>query len=98
MEQPQLEYYVQAWLHHLIRKITKLGKVRKVVTRCIPGMQPLSFSKLLEQLKFVSLLQKRLLGNLIETITIVRGFVAADPREFFFHRESRELRGLLLFS
>lgn len=81
-------YAFQSWLNQL--DISKLEKAQEVTTKRVLGIRNLSDPKSLERDK---LRRRKIRGDLIETFTIIQGFVSVDPTEFFSLSESRELRG-----
>ena len=63
---PHLECAVQFWSPHLHRDIDKMEKVQRKATKMIPEFRNHSYQQRLKDLKLISLVQRRLRGQLIE--------------------------------
>ncbi|KAF2351633.1 hypothetical protein FHG87_017614 [Trinorchestia longiramus] len=70
---PHLEYAVQLWSPTLRRDINKMGKIQRKATKLIPELRNLSYKRRLQQLELISLEQRRLRGQLIETYKYLNG-------------------------
>ena len=91
-----LEYYVQVWSPTLRRGnwayIMSLEGCQRRFTKCIAGLEALSYKKRLLRLGLTTLLERRARGDLKETFKITKGFVDYGRTMF---RNSRSGRNLL---
>ena len=62
---PHLEYAVQFWSPHLRTDIDKMERVQRRATKIIPKIRNHSYQQRLKDLKLISLVQRRLRGQLI---------------------------------
>jgi hypothetical protein len=80
---PHLEYAVQLWSPNLRKDINKMEKIQRKATKMIPGLRNLSYEQRLQQLELISLEQRRLRGQLIETYKYLNGFNDASLEGLF---------------
>ncbi|KAF2361543.1 Protein of unknown function DUF4817 [Trinorchestia longiramus] len=71
--QPHLEYAVQLWSPTLRKDINKMEKIRRKATKMIPELCNLSYERRLQRLELISLEQRKLRGQLIETFKYLNG-------------------------
>ena len=76
---PHLEYCVQCWCptprFGNWGLILSIEKVQRKFTRLVNDIGTLSYGARLTSLKLTTLAERRMRGDLIETIKVVRGFV-----------------------
>ena len=72
--QPHLEYAVQLWFLHLCRDIDKMEIVEIKDAKMIPKIWNHSYWQRLKDLELISLVQKRLQGQLIEVFKYLNRF------------------------
>ena len=63
---PHLEYAVKFWSPHLRRDIDKMERAQRKATKIIPEIRNHSYQQRLKDLELISLVQRRLRGQLIE--------------------------------
>ena len=63
---PHLEHAVQFWSPHLRRDIEKIGNIQRRATKIIPEIRNHSYHQRIKDLDLISLVQRRLRGQLIE--------------------------------
>ena len=78
---PHLEYAVQFWSPHLRRG--KMGRVQTRATKMIPEIRNHSYQQRLKDLKLISLVQRRLRGQLIEVFKYLNRFNNVSPISLF---------------
>ncbi|KAF2346802.1 Reverse transcriptase domain [Trinorchestia longiramus] len=71
---PHLKYVVQFWCPTLRRDFHKIEKTQRKVTKRIPELRNLSYERRLQHLDLISIEQRRLRGQLIETYKYLNGF------------------------
>lgn len=76
---------------HLVCDIVQLEKVQELATICVNPIRPISYPERVNYLKGVSL-RRILHDDLIATYNISSGFILVDPNQFFYLRESRNVR------
>ena len=79
---PHLELCVQAWCPWLQQDIDLLENVQRRAVRAVSGLSG-SYNEKLQQLKMLSLEERRHRGDMIETFKIVRGIEDVDLSTFF---------------
>ncbi|KAF2350662.1 hypothetical protein FHG87_018580 [Trinorchestia longiramus] len=70
---PHLEYAVQLWSPTLRKDINKIEKIQRKATKMIPELRHLSYERRLQRLELISLEQRRLRGQLIESFKYLNG-------------------------
>ena len=80
---PCLEYAVQFWSPHLHKDINKMERVQRRATKIIPEIRNHSYQQRLKDLKLISLIQRRLRGQLIEVFKYLNRFNNVSPIGFF---------------
>jgi hypothetical protein len=92
---PHLEYCVQAWSPYYRKDIISLENVQRRATKMVSGFRNLSYEQRLQRLKIMTLEERRVHGDLIETYKIVTKKENIDPNQFFHHPTSapHTLRG-----
>ena len=75
---PKLEYCVQAWNPYLKKDISKLEKVQARATKMISECKNLDYNSRLLKTGLISLEDRRIRGDLIETFKIIKGFNAVN--------------------
>ena len=80
---PHLEHAVQFWSPHLRQDIDKIEKIQRRATKMIPEIRNHSFHLQIQDLDLVSLVQRRLRGQLIEVFKYLYRFTAAIARGLF---------------
>ena len=76
---PHLEYAVQFWSPHLCRDIDKMERVQRKATKMIQEIRNHSYQQRLKDLKLISLVQRRLRGQLIEAFKYLNRFNNVCP-------------------
>ena len=82
---PHLEPNVQFWSPHLRRDIDKIEKVQRRVTKMIPEIRNQSYHQRTPDLDLVSLVERRLRGQLIEVFKYLNGFTTAGGWGLFYY-------------
>ena len=77
-----LEYCVQAWSPWLQQDIDLIEKVQQRAVKAVSGLFG-SYSEKLAELKLLSLADRRLRGDMIQTFKIVNKIDDVDPSDFF---------------
>ena len=80
---PHLEYAVQFWSPDLRRDIDKLERVQRKATKMIPEIRNPSHQQRLKELELISLVQRRLRGQLIEVFKYLNRFNNISPIDLF---------------
>ena len=81
---PHLEYAVQLfWSPHLRRDVDKIEKVQRRATKMIPEIRNLSYNQRIKDRDLISLVQRRLRGQLIEVFKYLNGFTTAKCKRAF---------------
>ena len=69
------------------------GKDPKKATKLVPRIRHLTYHKRLDRLNLLSLEQRRLRGDMIETFKILHGLDKIDADRFFKFSSTTETRG-----
>ena len=80
---PHLEHVVQFWPPNLRRDIVKIEKIQRRATKMIPEIRNHSYHQRIQDLDLISLVQRRLRGQLIELFKHLNGFTTASARGLF---------------
>ena len=80
---PHLEYAVQFWSPHLRSDTDKKERVQRKATKMIPENRNHSYQQRLKDLKLISLVQRRLRGQLLEVIKYLNRFNNVSPMCLF---------------
>ena len=80
---PHLEYAVQFWSPTYRCDVDRLERVQARATKLIPEIRNFGYERRLLVLDLLTLEQRRLRGQLIETFKIVRGLSSLDPSSVF---------------
>ena len=80
---PHLEHAVQFWSPNLRRDIDKIEKIQRRATKMIPEIRNHSYYQLIQDLDLISLVQRRLRGQLIEVFKYLNRFTTASERGLF---------------
>ena len=80
---PKLEYCVQAWCPYLKKDIDKLEKVQTKATRLIYDCRKLNYENRLQYTGLISLSDRRVRGDLIKSVKMLRGFSAVNYSKWF---------------
>ena len=80
---PNVEYALQFWPPHLRRDIDKMERVQRRATKMIPEIRNHSHLERLKDLKLISLVQRRLLRQLIEVFKYLNRFNNVSPIGLF---------------
>ena len=80
---PHLEYAVQFWSPTYRRDVERLERVQARATKLIPEIRNKGYERRLQALDLLTLEQRRLRGQLIETFKIIRGHSTLDPNLIF---------------
>lgn len=79
---PLLEYACQFWSPTYRRDVDRLERVQMRATRLVPELRHYGYERRLVALDLMTLEQRRLRGQLIETYKIMRGHSTLDPTVF----------------
>ena len=82
---PHLEYAVQFWSPHLRRYINKMERVQIKATQMIREIRNHSYQQRLKNLELISLIQRRLRGQLIEVFKYLNILKNVSPICLFFN-------------
>ena len=74
---------MQFWSAHLRRDTDKIEKIQTRATKNIPEIRNHSFHQRIQDLDFISLVQRRLQGQLIEVFKYLNEFTTASARGLF---------------
>ena len=80
---PHLEHAMQFWSPHLRRDINKMEKIQRRATKMIPKIRNHCYHQRIQDLQLISLVQRRLRGQLIEVIKYLNRFTTASARGLF---------------
>ena len=80
---PHLEHAVQFWSPHLRRDIDKMEKIQRIAKKIIPEIRNHSYHQRIQDLDLISLVQRRLRGQLIEVYKYLNRFTTASARGLF---------------
>ena len=80
---PHLEHAVQFRSPHLRRDIDKMEKIQRRATKMIPEIRSHSYHQRIHGLDLISLVQRRLRGQLIEVFKYLNRFTTASARRLF---------------
>ena len=77
------QYAVKFWSPHLRRDIDKMERVQRKATKIIPEIRNHSYQQWLKDLKHISLIQRRLWGQLIDVFKYLNRFNNVSPIGLF---------------
>ena len=80
---PHLEHAVKFWSSNLRRDIDKIEKIQRTATKMIPEIRNHSYYQRIQDLDLISLVQRRLRGQLIEVFKYLNEFTTASARGLF---------------
>ena len=80
---PHLEYAVQFWSPTYRCDVDRLERIQMRATKLVPEIRNMGYERRLLELDLLTLEQRRLRGQLIETFKIVRGHSTLDPSTVF---------------
>jgi hypothetical protein len=89
---PHLDYCSQAWRPHLRKDIDTLEKVQRRASRMVTEFRGWSYDQRLSSLKWCTLEERRLRGDMIEVFKLLKGFDLVAPN-IFFMKSFTGLRG-----
>ncbi|KAF2366945.1 hypothetical protein FHG87_002299 [Trinorchestia longiramus] len=72
--QPHLQYAVQFWSPNPRKNITRVEIIQVRATKIIPELHNISYERSFQQLELISLVQRRLRGQLIKAYKFLDGF------------------------
>ena len=79
----KLEFCVQAWSPYYMKKDQlSLEGVQGRATKMVPGLQDKSYQDRLKELGLITLMQRRVRGDMIELYRLLHGFDKVDCRKF----------------
>ena len=94
---PHLEYAVQFWSPSYRCDIERLERIQARATKLVPEIRNKGYARRLLDLDLLTLEQRRLRGQLIESFKIIRGFSSLDPTMIFsFNRNPTRNHGYKL--
>ena len=82
---PHLEHAVQFWSPYLRQDIDKIEKIQRRATKMIPEIKNHSYHQRIQDLDLISLVQRRLRGQLIEVFKYLNEFTTASTRGLFYY-------------
>ena len=80
---PHLEYAMQFWSPNFRSDIDKIEKIQRRATKMIPEIRNHSYHQWIQDLDLISLVQRRLQGQLIEVFKYLNRFTTASVRGLF---------------
>ena len=80
---PHLEHAVQFWSPNSRRDTDKIEKIQRRATKMIPEIRNHSYHQRIQDLDLISLVQRRLRGQLIEVFKYLNRFTTASARGLF---------------
>ena len=80
---PNIEHALQFWSAHLRRDIDKMEKIQRRATKMIPEIRNHSYHQRIQDLDLMSLVQRRLQGQLIEVFKYLNRFTTASASGLF---------------
>ena len=80
---PHREYAVQFWSPHIRRDIEKMERVQRRATKMMSKIRNHSYQQQLKDLKLISIIQRRLRGQLIEVFKYLNRFNNVSPISLF---------------
>ena len=80
---PHLEHAVQFWSPHLRRDIDNIENIKRRATKMITEIRNHRYHQRIQELDLISLVQRRLRGQLIDVFKYLNRFTAASARELF---------------
>ena len=80
---PHIEHAVQFWSHNLRRDIDKIEKIQRRATKMIPKIRNHSYHQRIQDLDLISLVHRRLRGQLIEAFKFLDRFTTASASGLF---------------
>ena len=92
LARPKFEYSVQAWCPYL-KDIDKLEKVQARATRLISGCKNLSYENRLKYTGLTTLSERRMRGDVIEVLKILKGFSKVNYKTWFELSANSRTRG-----
>ena len=81
---PHLEHAMQFWSPNLRRDIDKIEKIQRRATKMIPEIRNHSYHQQIYYLDLISLVQRRLRGQLIEVFEYLNEFTTASLGDVFW--------------
>ena len=90
---PHLDYCVQAIGPYMVQDYDALEKVQRRATKTVHGLANLTYEERLIRLELLSIKERVLRGDLIETFKIVTGKSKLDPNQFFERHQDDRTRG-----
>jgi len=89
---PHLEYGASVWNPHHQRLITLLENVQRRATRCVPGLENLTYKQRLERLNLPTLQYRRYRGDMIEVYKIAHNIYDVDATHGLIDFTSKEAK------
>ena len=80
---PLVEFAAPLWSPDLVKHINKIERVQRKSTKMIQGLRHNTYSQRIKSLELITLEQRRLRGQLIETFKYLRGFTTVNPSALF---------------
>ena len=90
---PHLEYGNTIWAPFYKKDITLIENVQRRATKTIPDIRDLSYEDRLRHLKLLSLIYRRLRGDLIETYKMMNGHYNIDANSLLTQEKNPITRG-----
>lgn len=90
---PHLEYCIQAVGPYMVQDFKALEKVQRRASKLVKEIKHLPYKQRLKKLKMMSIEERVLRGDLIETYKILTGKVKVNPDQFFELSHEERTRG-----
>ena len=90
---PHLDYCIQAMGPYMVQDFKALERVQRRATKLVPEIRNLPYEERLKRLNLISMEERVLRGDLIETYKILTGKLNIDHEQFFQVNHNERTRG-----